>query len=362
MRSNTKKETEMTSILARHGAVLAGAILISAATCLFAAEAAPKAGGEQDPVLAKGKTFEIRQSQVDDAFRQAVASGQARGQAIPDDAKAEVRGQLLQRLIVTSALVSKATPDDRAKAKDVVAKFVADARKRSGTEEAFLGQLKLSGMTLAQFEARLSEQALAEQVIERDVKTMITISDDQVKKFYEENEARFGKPEQVRASHILLMTQDPATGKDLGDADKKEKKKKIDALLVRARKGEDFAKLAKENSEDPGSKDNGGEYTFPRGQMVPEFEKTAFGLKTNEVSDVVTTQFGYHIIKLSEKIPGEKTELAKVTDDIRRMLTQKEFQSHQEEYFTKLKKETGVVETAPPAGVPDAVGSKPAAK
>ena len=83
----------------------------------------------------------------------------------------------------------------------------------------------------------------------------------------------------------------------------------MEGLLKRARAGEDFAKLAKEYSEDPGSKDKGGEYKFPRGQMVPEFEAAAFSLKTNQVSDIVTTSFGYHIIKLSEKIPAQKVEL-----------------------------------------------------
>ena len=93
---------------------------------------------------------------------------------------------------------------------------------------------------------------------------------------------------------------------------KAAKRKEMEGLLKRARAGEDFAKLAKEYSEDPGSKDKGGEYTFPRGQMVPEFEAAAFSLNTNQVSDIVTTRFGYHIIKLSEKIPAQKVEFAKV--------------------------------------------------
>lgn len=78
---------------------------------------------------------------------------------------------------------------------------------------------------------------------------------------------------------------------------------KNEDLLKRAEDGEDVAKLAREFSEDPGLMDKGGECTFPRGQMVPEFEAAASSLKTNQISDVVTMPFGYHIIKLSEKIP-----------------------------------------------------------
>jgi parvulin-like peptidyl-prolyl isomerase len=111
------------------------------------------------------------------------------------------------------------------------------------------------------------------------------------------------------------------------------------------RAGEDFAKLAKKYSDDPGSKDNGGEYTFPRGKMVPEFEAAAFSLKTNEVSDIVTTQFGYHIIKLSEKIPAKKVELAKVAPDLKEFLKQQEMQKRQDDvknFMDKLEKDAKV--------------------
>src|SRR6185369_15353442 len=107
------------------------------------------------------------------------------------------------------------------------------------------------------------------------------------------------------------------TGTELTEDKKTAKRKLAEDLWKRARAGEDFAKLAKEYSEDPGSKELGGEYTFPRGKMVPEFEAAAFSLKTNQVSDIVTTQFGYHIIKLSEKLPAKKVEMAKVSQDIK---------------------------------------------
>src|SRR5260370_23096101 len=149
-----------------------------------------------------------------------------------------------------------------------------------------------------------TEEAPGEGVLEGELKVNVTDAD--VKKFYDDNPAKFEQPEMVRASHILLGTKDQSSGTDLSDDQKKAKRKQIDDILKRARDGEDFAKLAKEYSEDPGSKDKGGEYTFPRGQMVPEFEAAAFSLKTNQVSDVVTTQFGYHIIKLSEKLPPKK--------------------------------------------------------
>jgi len=143
------------------------------------------------------------------------------------------------------------------------------------------------------------------------------VSDADVEQYYSEHPTDF---DEVRVRHILISTQpkedaeDEAAGKDAKDAkDKKpaekpktltkdEARKKAQDLLDRIRKGEDFAKLAKENSDDPGSKDKGGEYDFFRqGKMVPEFDKAAFALKPGEVSDLVETQFGFHIIKLEER-------------------------------------------------------------
>ena len=123
---------------------------------------------------------------------------------------------------------------------------------------------------------------------------------------------------------------------------KEAKHKQMEDILKRARSGEDFAKLAKEYSEDPGSKDNGGEYIFPRGQMVPEFEAAAFSLNTNQISDIVTTQYGYHIIKLSEKIPARKIELATVADRVKQSLVLQAIQKQFPAYYAKIKKGAGV--------------------
>ena len=196
------------------------------------------------------------------------------------------------------------------------------------------------GISLDDLRTKMTEEMIAETVRDRELN--IKVTDDEVKKFYDENPAKFEQPERVRASHILLATRDLATGSELPEPKKAEKRKKIDELLKLARAGEDFAKLAKENSEDPGSKDKGGEYEFPRGQMVPEFETAAFALKTNEVSDVVTTQFGYHIIKLLEKLPPQKVEFAKVADNIKEYLKGQAVAKVNAAFSEKLKSEAGV--------------------
>jgi len=293
-----------------------------------------------DKVIAKGKGFEIKRSQLDSAVMSFKGSAAARGQTIPPAEMTRVEQQLLQQLIRIQMLLAHATAEDRAKGKEDGEKRRQLVVERAGSEENLVRQLKSVGISLEELKARLGEETTAEAVIAREIK--VSVTDDEVKKFYEENPARFEEPEMVRTSHILLGILDPATRQPLPNAQKEAKRKQADDLLKRAKAGEDFAKLAKEFSEDPGSKDRGGEYTFPRGQMVPEFEAAAFALGENQVSDVVTTQFGYHIIKVLEKIPAKKVEFAKVSECIKQGLTQQAVQKQLPDYFEKLKKDAPV--------------------
>jgi peptidyl-prolyl cis-trans isomerase C len=296
-----------------------------------------------DAVVAKGKNCEVKRSQVDDAMSGLKSTYAARGQNLSADDIAQAEPHVLQRLIQIQLLLAKATDPDKAEAKEAATKRIDEMRSRLGNDENFNRQLKSVGTTQDELRNKMIEETTAEAVLERELK--VSVTPDDIKKFYDENPAKFEQPEMVRASHILLSTRNPDTNADLPEAQKTAKHKLAEDLLKRARAGEDFAKLAKEYSEDPGSKDKGGEYQFPRGQMVPEFEAAAFSLKTNEVSDIVTTQFGYHIIKLSEKIPAKKLDLGKVSPDIREYLKQQQMQKRQQDlkdYFAKLEKDANV--------------------
>jgi peptidyl-prolyl cis-trans isomerase C len=309
------------------------------------ATAAAKSAGDTtslfgNAVVAKGKGVEVRRSQLDEKVIRLKAQAAGRGQNIPPEQMAMVDQQVLEQLIQVQLLQAKATAADKAAGKTIAEKRFEEAKTRLGSEEAINRQLKLMGTTREEVLAEWTDSATAENVLKRELK--VNITDEDAKKFYEDNPARFEQPEMVRASHILLLTTDPKTNAELTEAQKAAKHKDMEGILKRARAGEDFAALAKEYSEDPGSKDKGGEYKFPRGQMMPEFEAAAFSLNTNQVSDIVTTKYGYHIIKLSEKIPAQKVEFAKASSDIKDGLTQQALQKQFPEYLAKLKKEAGV--------------------
>lgn len=179
------------------------------------------------------------------------------------------------------------------------------------------------------------------------------VSAAEVNQYYQDHPADF---DEIRVRHILISTQPGEEDADENDANdpkdkksamkpqaltKEEARKKAQTLLARLRKGEDFARLAKENSDDPGSKDNGGEYEFfGRGKMVPEFETAAFALKPGEVSDLVETQFGFHIIKLEAR----RTAAPPATDQkVRKQITDKLVQEKIEARIAEIADKSSVV-------------------
>lgn len=161
--------------------------------------------------------------------------------------------------------------------------------KQYGGQETFNMLLAQNGMTEDLFKEQVEQNLKVTKILEPSIE----ITDDEIKTYFEDNKASFGTPEQVEASHILVEDEKTA----------KEVKKKLD-------NGEDFAKLAKEYSTDTQTKDKGGELGyFTSGKMVEAFDKVAFSMKVDEISDPVKTDFGYHIIKVTGKKEAKEATL-----------------------------------------------------
>lgn len=144
----------------------------------------------------------------------------------------------------------------------------------------------------------------------------------EINDYYNEHLGEYVKQEQIRASHILKKFSPNASAKE-----KEQLRKKAQDIKERLNHGEDFAKLAKEESEDPGSKNKGGDLgLFSRGMMVESFSNAAFALKLNQVSDVVESPFGFHIIKKLEEKPKEEKKLDEVSGEIAQILMHDEAQ------------------------------------
>ncbi|TDI39721.1 MAG: peptidyl-prolyl cis-trans isomerase [Acidobacteria bacterium] len=142
----------------------------------------------------------------------------------------------------------------------------------------------------------------------------VTVTDREITRYYNENLTRFSSPEQVQASHILFKTSP--------EVDEAEIRAKAESVLAQAKGGADFAELATEHSEDTTSANGGDLGFFGRGQMVPEFDQAAFTLPVGAISDLVETQYGFHIIKVTNKQEALTQPLEGLREQIRGTLTQ----------------------------------------
>jgi parvulin-like peptidyl-prolyl isomerase len=202
--------------------------------------------------------------------------------------------------------------------------------KRAEYEKA----LKKAGFTAEDYRANaLAVTALTQKIFDAVTKD-VKVSNQEILGYYTANQSQYGTPESRDVRHILIAVKD----KD-GNVDFAASKEKADQVYAQLKAGADFAKLAKEDSADPGSKDNGGKYTITRGQTVPEFEKVSFELKTGELSKPVKTTYGYHVIQaVSDVRKATRTPLEKVKASIRTTLLQQKRTEEMQKWVDDLKK------------------------
>ena len=318
--------------------------------CLFAlliacALAGPAFGAPLfDHVVAKGKGFEIKASQVEETYILFKANRAAIGQNVgqtPEEIK-KTEGEILDSLIASKVILMRATEADRTNGVAEADKFIKDKKASATSEASYRRQLIISGVTPETFEKEVLDQAIIKAVVDRELRAKQTVTDEDIEKFYKDNPKMFEEPEKWKVAHIFMGNRDRATHVELSEAEKAEKRAKMKEVLVRARSGFDFAKLAKENSEHDLTKDKGGEQVFVRGQMPPEFEAAATSMKPDQVSDIVATGLGWHIIKFIEYIPPKMADLASSKQRIKDYLLQQATQKALADWVKQLRQDAQV--------------------
>lgn len=198
--------------------------------------------------------------------------------------------------------------------------------------------LERRNVTQEQFRQDFGKEVLVSRLIEEATSNKTAVTEAEIEAFYTENKERFTTPETATARHILIAVKE-------GD-DKEAKKAEADAIVERLKAGEDFAKLVEEKSDDPGSKSTGGEYTFPRGQMVPAFEEASFTQEIGEIGAPVETQFGYHIIQVEKREPARDLPLDEVRTNLEAYLRSRKMPEVMEEYLGTLRSNATVTISA----------------
>ena len=205
-----------------------------------------------------------------------------------------------------------------------VAKKLEEVKKQyfGNDQKKFEAGLKQQGYTVAALREDINSQLVSEKIYERVTKD-VQVTDADLQKYYEENKDQYSVAESRSVRHILVKT-----------------KAEADKLHSQLESGADFAKLAKESSLDPGSKDQGGKLTVARGQTVAPFDKMAFSLETNELSAPVKTEFGYHLIQpLAAVKAGSVTPFADVKTQIRSQLVEERKNKAVSDWAAEIEKE-----------------------
>lgn len=246
---------------------------------------------------------------------------QMAGQAIP-----EISEQFVQMAAMKDAAAKAGFKAEQADVDEIVSNMVSRLPPGATLED----MMAKSGMTLDEVKKEIRDSLPIQKMFESLTKD-VKVDEAKAKAFYDENNAFFEVPEQIRASHILIKTDDATN-----DVLKAAARAKIEGILKQVKDGGDFAALAAANSDCP-SKSNGGDLgLFGKGQMVPPFEEAAFALSTNEVSGVVETSYGYHIIKLTDRVPASKRAFDEVKEQIVSRLTSEEQGKIVSEYVEKI--------------------------
>jgi peptidyl-prolyl cis-trans isomerase C len=297
--------------------------LMGPAVFLFAADLYP-----DDVALVNGKPISsaILDRKVNEALSKLKAGGQ-----VPDTKT--LQKNVLEGLINNELIYQESTKTGHNAAATMIETQYSNIKGQFGTEQQFLDTLEQRGYTEESLREELGRMIAIDNYISGEVAPQVSVPEEEMLRYYEENIKVFWEPESLRASHILAKVDDPAD-----EGQKKAALRKIKEVEKKLKKREEFDALAKEYSDCPSSTAGGDLGYFQKGRMVAEFENAAFALEEGETSGIVETKFGYHIIKLVERKPERTVPYEEVKGDIEQWLGEQKIFEELKVRVDRLKK------------------------
>ncbi len=303
-------------------------LLLLSAMSGWSAEPAPK----EEPVVVRVNGEPITQAALDKEMTRYQAQTSLPDQATDAGKMEAVRKKVLDGMVDRVLLLQESSRLGVSVSEEQLEGEMKRFKERFSSPEQFETILAHMKLTEADLRAEYRKRMLIRSLIEREVTPKVQVSEGEIQTFYDQNPSLFQVPERVRASHILVKTDAQA-----GDQEKAKAKEKIQAIKKRVDAGEDFAKLAIENSDCPSAPKGGDLDYFQRGQMVAPFEDAAFALKPGETSDVVETQFGYHLIKIVDRQDAGTMSFVEMKSTIEEHLKQQKVSELLNAYLAELK-------------------------
>jgi parvulin-like peptidyl-prolyl isomerase len=274
------------------------------------------------------------------------------GQHLDAQQKAKLAGAIIDKEIVRELMYQEGQAKGSGVSPETVEKEMQAFKKSYESEEKFQETLKLRGLSEDELKKGIEVDLIAKKLLDDRIKGKVQITDTQVKKFYENKKESFKRPDSFRARHIfvayvpfdVVQNTSPEEMKERAGEYRAASKKKIDEVYGKVKSGENFEELAKQYSEDKGSAGKGGDLDFMyKGVFDPMFDKAVASLKVGETSDIVETEFGYHIIRLMETRPSDYAPFAEVEESIQKYLFMTEAQKLVGRYIEVLRKKADII-------------------
>jgi parvulin-like peptidyl-prolyl isomerase len=288
------------------------------------AKVLPVLDPDKPGVLITAKKFDVTTVDVIQMFQDSMGTRAAQLKDMDAARLKSVLQQAARQLAERKLLLEAAAEGKKLPTPEEIKAALDSQYAQAGGEQAFLEMLKTNGMGIEFVKQSITDDLKIQKYLEGIMAAAGQVTEAEVQKAY-------GEDKTASVRHILLLTQ----GKS--DAEKAETRKKMEDILARAKKGEDFAALTKQYTEDPGFKDNGGLYEdFEHGKMVKPFEDAAFSVPVGQISGLVETEYGYHILK----VEGRKKEtqpLDQVKAQIETQIKERKQATAFEAHMTKLK-------------------------
>ena len=277
-------------------------------------------------------------SELDNAIDQVRQQAQLKGERLDQARMPEIKRMLTDRLIQQELLYQESRRQGIVVETADVEEQITKMRDRFSSDAEFKQALAKIDTTLPELRVQVERRLAVQGLLDREILQKVQITAEESKAFYDNNPNYFKQPDQVRARHILIKV-DP----EADEAELKKARQKIEEIQARLQGGEDFAELARELSEGPSAAKGGDLGFFDRRQMVKPFADAAFALKPGEISGVVQTRFGYHLIMVEERKPESKMPYEEVKDRLEQSLKQQKAEKMLNAYLETLKAQATII-------------------
>lgn len=288
-------------------------------------------------IVAKVNDVDIKKDAILSEFKAAVESYGSRGTPLTAEQEKASLKKLVDREIKRALVSQKAKDLSIQISPETVEKKLQAIKAKFDSDAIFEKKLSQKNMSLAQYKDEIKLELMLEQIMQKEMPSQIEVSPQEIKNYYDKNPELFNSEEKVQASVILIKVRPNA-----GEAEEKQAREKIEMVSNQIKSGSDFGDLAKRYSQDSLAPRGGDLGFLYKKQMQPAFSEKAFSMKPGEVSEIFKTNFGYHILKVTDKKPETHVTLEEAKERIKETLRGEKLEKQAKIYTETLRSKANI--------------------